>query len=227
MSVRVLGVLSQCLYIFELTIARIAIGHLSPATKAIHPTTTNDLDVIIILRNSGAPFTEAATEDPFTFAAGPIRYELQSTGGPGKKNKKKNKKKEKGPTRDAAIEQITATEEALAIKEATTEEVVTIEEASPEAPAEEALTIVTGEPATEAESVVDAELVAELDNLQGGRSEEQEDGRHFSDVSGMQLQVSSRHLILVSRYFQGALNGPWKEATSVSADRSRHVFAAD
>ena len=43
----------------------------------------------------------------------------------------------------------------------------------------------------------------------------------------MQLRVSSRHLILASPYFKGALNGPFKEATSVSADGYRHIFADD
>jgi hypothetical protein len=91
----------------------------------------------------------------------------------------------------------------------------TIEEApAEEAPAEEVLTVVAGEAATEARFVVvDTELGAYPDGL--------------PEASGMQLRVSSRHLNLASPYFKVALNGPWKEATSVSADGCRHIFADD
>ncbi|KAK4244534.1 hypothetical protein C7999DRAFT_17210 [Corynascus novoguineensis] len=43
----------------------------------------------------------------------------------------------------------------------------------------------------------------------------------------IQMRVSSRHLILASPYFKVALNGPWRETASVSADCSRYIHADD
>ncbi|KAK4233012.1 hypothetical protein C8A03DRAFT_39314 [Achaetomium macrosporum] len=231
-------------------------------------------DVIIILRNPGAPFAEAATEaepadeespavateapavegapaeDAPAIAADAVWFELPSTS-KGKKDKKKNRKaiaeREEAAAEvepaiaaeAAAIEEVPATEEVLAIEEALAteeapaEEVVNIEEnpteeaPAEEAPAEEVLAVVAGEPAIEAKLVVEAELVADLDGLLGGGFKEQGEGRPLSEASGMQLRVSSRHLILASLYFEVALNGPWSEATSVSADCCRHIFADD
>ncbi|KAK4149057.1 hypothetical protein C8A00DRAFT_19216, partial [Chaetomidium leptoderma] len=51
--------------------------------------------------------------------------------------------------------------------------------------------------------------------------------RPLSEPSEIQLRVSSRHLILASPYFKAALNGPWREAASVSADCSQDVYAYD
>lgn len=43
----------------------------------------------------------------------------------------------------------------------------------------------------------------------------------------IQLRVSSRHLILASPYFKAALNGPWKEAASISANCPHSIHADD
>jgi hypothetical protein len=119
--------------------------------------------------------------------------------------------------------------EVLAIEEASADELVAIEEAPAEEDrAREAPSVVAGEPATEAKSTVEAELfVSNLDDLLGGGSTEQGEDRPVSEAPGIQLRVSSRHLILASPYFRGALNGPWSEATSLSTDCCRHIFAED
>jgi hypothetical protein len=149
-------------------------------------------DLIIILRNPGAPFAEAATEaEPADEESPAVATEV--------------------PTAEGALA------EDAAPRAADTGWF------SEEPPAEE----VAGVLSTEAKSDVEAELDADPGSLLGGGSREQEDGRPLLEASETQLRVSSRHLILASPYFRFALNGPWKEATSVSADGCRNISADD
>jgi hypothetical protein len=127
-------------------------------------------DIIITLRNPGAPFAEAPTEA------------------------------------DSAVEESPAIEED---------------------PAEEVSAPVVEEATTEAISGVEAELVADLDGLLRDGSREQAKDRPLSEPSEIQMRVSSRHLILASPYFKAALNGPWREAASISTDGSRYIYADD
>ncbi|KAI0101463.1 hypothetical protein F4776DRAFT_658217 [Hypoxylon sp. NC0597] len=43
----------------------------------------------------------------------------------------------------------------------------------------------------------------------------------------VEFRVSSRHLVLASKYFKSVLRGPWKEATEVHSDSCRHIEARD
>jgi hypothetical protein len=94
------------------------------------------------------------------------------------------------------------------------------------APADESPAVVAEDVATDAESV-EAEHAPDLDNLLGDGSREQGKDRPLSEPSEVQMRVSSRHLILASPYFKAALDGPWREAASVSADCCRYIYADD
>ncbi|KAK4236172.1 hypothetical protein C8A03DRAFT_45785 [Achaetomium macrosporum] len=149
-------------------------------------------DVIITLRNPGAPFAKPAVEESPVIPtdALPSRKTL-----PRKAPPKKPPPKKPPPSQQmygsAAIE---------------------------EAPAEELPALVAEGTVTEVESVVEAEVAVDLDGLLGDGSRKQEKDRRFSEPPEMRMRVSSRHLILASPYFRAALNGRWQEAVSVSAD---------
>ncbi|WQF90361.1 hypothetical protein CDEST_15375 [Colletotrichum destructivum] len=48
-----------------------------------------------------------------------------------------------------------------------------------------------------------------------------------TDTSSVRFLLSSRHLILASRYFNTKLKGPWVEASVSGADGRRHIEASD
>ena len=87
-----------------------------------------------------------------------------------------------------------------------------------EAPAIEEAPAITAGGDTEAEPAV---------NVQGDDFGEQTKDRGTSEPSEIRLRVSSKHLILASSYFKAALNGPWTESVSISADGSRCISAND
>jgi hypothetical protein len=116
-----------------------------------------------------------------------------------------------------------AVEEAIA-EEPTAEEAAAEEAAAEEAAAEEVSDVVVEDAATDAEAV-EAEYATDLDGCLGDCSREQGEDPPLSEPSEMQMRVSSRHLILASPYFKAALNGPWREAVSVSANCFRYIYA--
>ncbi|OTA83037.1 hypothetical protein M434DRAFT_400814 [Hypoxylon sp. CO27-5] len=48
-----------------------------------------------------------------------------------------------------------------------------------------------------------------------------------SSEKDVTFRLSSRHLILASKYFKSVLQGPWKEATEIHPDNCRHIEARD
>ncbi|KAI1413324.1 hypothetical protein F5Y13DRAFT_161098 [Hypoxylon sp. FL1857] len=43
----------------------------------------------------------------------------------------------------------------------------------------------------------------------------------------VKFRLSSRHLVLASKYFKSVLQGPWKEGTEIHSDNCRHIEARD
>jgi hypothetical protein len=218
-------------------------------------------DVIITLRNPGAPFAEAATEaepaveespaiarEAPAIEEGPTEeapteeapvdeavFETQPTVKKKKGKKKRSRSSAICPQSYVFLERISEAEPlvetgAVAVREEVATEAgpaTAAEEAAiEEPPAEEAPAVVAEDAATNTESV-EAEHAAGLDNLLGDGSREQGKDRPPSEPSEIQMRVSSRHLILASPYFKAALDGPWREAASVSADCCRYIHTDD
>ncbi|KAL2256006.1 hypothetical protein VTK26DRAFT_2357 [Humicola hyalothermophila] len=114
-----------------------------------------------------------------------------------------------------------ATEAQPAVKEGSA--IATEAPAIEETLTEEAPAVVAEDDATDAEST----HAINLDNLLEAGSREHGEDRPLSETSEIQMRVSSKHLILASPYFKAALNGPWREAASVSADCCRYIHADD
>ncbi len=127
---------------------------------------------------------------------------------------------------DSEAEPVVEATISVSVEEAATEaetairsEVASVEEA----PA------VGGSSAMEEIPAVVAEQAAGPSGMQGDdfREHLEEVDRSLLEPSEIHLRVSSRHLILASPYFKAALNGPWREAASTSADCSHSIYADD
>ncbi|KAK1971930.1 hypothetical protein LY78DRAFT_11921 [Colletotrichum sublineola] len=161
-------------------------------------------DVVLVLRNPKAPF--AVWKDFY--------WEPQPK--TSKKDKKKKKKKKRhsepipgAPDDEPAAEPVPAWPDDEPIAEAPFEESV------PE-PAEEPMP----EPAIHE---IERPSIG-FGSVEGSQPAQDAQSDEESEVKFL---LSSRHLILASRYFNAKLNGTWKEATRHAIDRRYHLEASD
>ncbi|GJC82996.1 hypothetical protein ColLi_05834 [Colletotrichum liriopes] len=87
------------------------------------------------------------------------------------------------------------------------------------------------EPASEPpEDIVSPDIPApERPCIQSGAGEDSPSvqNANIDDEAEIKFLLSSRHLVLASRYFNAKLNGTWKEATPHPVDRRYHLEASD